>query len=170
MAPTTHRSLLLAFAQAVLVPPATLSPPGPGLPQSRLLSLQIPKEPKKHCLHSEDSSIKPSEPKLLGKREAGECWVWLVLKGPALGIRCHQQRGRKQASSTEDLSFYLPASCWGWWERHLVSDHPGQTGQTQESVEGILDWKEYMESDLGAHMALLLSVYGDFEDLFTPET
>lgn len=40
-----------------------------------------------------------------------------------------------------------------------MSDHPGQTGQTQESVEGILDWKEYMESDLGAHMALPLTAY-----------
>ena len=35
-----------------------------------------------------------------------------------------------------------------------MSDHV-PTGQTQESVEGILDWKEYMESDLGAPMALL---------------
>ena len=31
------------------------------------------------------------------------------------------------------------------------------TGQTQESVEGILDWKEYTESDLGTPMALLLT-------------
>ena len=37
-----------------------------------------------------------------------------------------------------------------------MSDHV-PTGQTQESVEGILDWKEYTESDLGAPMALLLT-------------
>ena len=50
-----------------------------------------------------------------------------------------------------------------------MSDHV-PTGQTQESVEGILYWKEYTECDLGAPMALLAYCLRDFEDLFTPET
>ena len=76
--------------------------------------------------------------------------------GPSSGNQMPPAKGQKESIKNWGCELHLPASCWGWWERHLVSDHV-PTGQTQESVEGILDWKAYMESDLGAPMALLLT-------------